>query len=66
MRSFTTIICLSALQLIISCGGSSTSETKNVFGVDDRETITYPSGYLSAVGRLDSGCTGTLIDKDLF
>ncbi len=41
------------------------AEPKNVFSHDDREQISYPTYPFSAIGRLDSGCTGTLISDQL-
>ena len=42
----------------------SDSETKNIFGPDNR-TLLPDQGSYRAVGRLDSGCTGVLIGKRL-
>lgn len=43
---------------------STASEVKNIFGADDRTVVPdlYP---FTAVGRLDSGCTGSLISEHL-
>lgn len=41
------------------------SQLANVFSYDDREEIEYPIYPFSSIGRLDSGCTGTLISDQL-
>ncbi len=55
---------VSAFLIIAACGKTPASNTDNVFGPDNRED-TQDSGVNRAVGRLDSGCTGTLIGKNL-
>ncbi len=50
--------------ITFGCGKPSASRTDNVFGPDNREE-TQDNGIYRAVGRLDSGCTGTLIGKNL-
>jgi protease YdgD len=48
-----------------ACGrASNISETKNTFGADDRTDVPDTAPY-RALGRLDSGCTGTLIGSRL-
>src|SRR5262249_53837740 len=47
------------------CGGlPDASVTHNIFGPDNRETPAAGRPY-SAVGRLDAGCTGTLVSNSL-
>jgi V8-like Glu-specific endopeptidase len=41
------------------------SQITNVFGEDDREVVDATSYPYSAIGRLDSGCTGALISPTL-
>jgi protease YdgD len=62
------------LSLVILLGGcgeplstdrSSSARLQNVFGQDDRVDIARPTYPLSAIGRLDSGCTGTFISPRL-
>jgi V8-like Glu-specific endopeptidase len=57
---------LAALILIAGCGRHSedASSIKNIFGSDDRSVVPDQFPY-TAVGRLDSGCTGTLISDTL-
>lgn len=57
---------LSGLALA-SCGHkiSADATPKNIFGQDERKLITQATAPYSSVGRLDSGCTGTLIGKRL-
>lgn len=53
------------LVLMIACGRATpASRTANVFGPDNREE-TQDGGIYRAVGRLDSGCTGTLVGRNL-
>lgn len=51
-----------------ACGGTGTStddsRVKNVFGTDDRETAPLAAPW-RAMGRIDVGCTGTLIGRRL-
>ena len=48
------------------CGhASNDATTKNIFGPDDRKLITQSAAPYSSMGRLDVGCTGTLIGKRL-
>lgn len=61
---FFCFLALSLLFFAISCGSSSTSQTKNVFGTDQRIATPGTAPY-TAVGRLDVGCTGTLIGRRL-
>lgn len=61
------IISVSIFALVASgCGNNEpASEAKNIFGTDSRQelkTTTFPG---SAVGRLDIGCTGSMIGKKL-
>lgn len=47
-----------------ACGKSSQTEPKNIFGRDNRETITSLASPYDAVGRIEeSGCSATLIGK---
>jgi V8-like Glu-specific endopeptidase len=57
---------LVVLTLFVGCGGQQddTSAVKNIFGADDRTVVPDQFPY-TAVGRLDSGCTGTLIGDNL-
>ncbi len=53
------------LVVICACGQATpASETSNIFGPDNRVTPD-DSGPYKAIGRLDSGCTGTLVGKNL-
>ena len=60
------IFLLAALTFIVGCGGQKedSSSIKNIFGTDDRTVVPDQFPY-TAVGRLDSGCTGTLISDTL-
>src|SRR5690606_36087824 len=53
--------------LLLSCSGPTNdgSGTKNVFGYDDREAMTSSAQPWSAIGKLSTGCTGTLIGRRL-
>lgn len=53
-----------ALMMASACGRPTTSQTANVFGPDNREETT-DGGIFRAVGRLDSGCTGTVVGRNL-
>jgi protease YdgD len=50
---------------LTGCGREQGSQTENIFGPDNRETADSSSRPYSAVGRLDNGCTGTLIGRRL-
>src|SRR4051812_3772774 len=52
--------------LLAACGQQTPtpSEPRNIFGIDARQTPPDTTPY-QAVGRLDAGCTGTLIGKRL-
>lgn len=61
----TTWQLVSALALTVTaCSRGDESQLKNTFGTDDRVSSPDAAPY-RAVGRLDSGCTGTLIGKRL-
>lgn len=62
--TYKYLILISSL-LVTSCGSSSSSSPKNIFGTDDRKIINESSSPFSSIGRLDVGCTGTLIGKKL-
>lgn len=56
--------------LVLGCGssapnGGEASDLENVFGTDDRTDITSQDRPLSAIGRLETGCTGTMVGKSL-
>ncbi len=55
---------VAAMLSAAACGRGSSSEVENVFGPDNRETPQDAAPF-RAVGRLDSGCSGTLIGKRL-
>lgn len=55
---------LTALAVLSGCGKGSSS-TKNVYGVDDREWVTTRDFPYSMIGKLDSGCTGTIVGRKL-
>jgi len=40
------------------------TETRNIFGKDDRIAVTSTSYPWRAIGRLSTGCTGTLIVRN--
>lgn len=46
-------------------GLSSESSTQNVFGEDNRVVLDSPAFPFTAIGRLDNGCTGTLLAPNL-
>jgi protease YdgD len=51
-----------------ACGSAASetaSETRNVFSLDNREDVLSGAYPWSAVGRIDSGCTGTLVAPQL-
>lgn len=63
---------LLAALLILQCArpdgdspSGDDSRLHNVFGEDDRVIVENPSYPFTAIGRLDSGCTGTLISTQL-
>lgn len=45
--------------------GQPSSQIKNVFGRDDRIEVTEATGTFTSIGRLDSGCTGSVIAPNL-
>jgi V8-like Glu-specific endopeptidase len=47
------------------CGTETASRLGNTFGPDNRVDLTEVQAPYSAIGRLDSGCTGTLIGSRL-
>ncbi len=67
----TGILLFIAVALLsLGCGHDSHddfagSQFKNVFGVDNREDITSLDYPWSAIGRLDNGCSGTLVGRKL-
>ena len=62
---FKRRICvLSCILLSTSCGKKS-SDPKNIFGSDERHWVTSRAYPFSAVGKLDFGCTGSLVGKRL-
>jgi len=59
-------LCLGMTLALAACGRSRTSShLNNIFGPDDRKEVATNSYPWSAVGRLDSGCTGTLVGHSL-
>lgn len=58
------LVLISVLATLAACGRPSSSHVRNVFGPDNREDLPTGRPY-SAVGRLDSGCTGALIGRRL-
>lgn len=60
-KGFLIFYCLAEFS---SCGSPS-SETKNIFGHDDREWVTARERPYSAVGKFGAGCTGTLVGRRL-
>lgn len=68
MRSKTSSAASSALLLLtVGCGEAApdASRVDNVFGPDNREEIRSHDYPYSAIGRLDSGCTATLVGRRL-
>jgi V8-like Glu-specific endopeptidase len=66
MLRFAVIFGLASLAA--ACGSRSSkspSDSDNVFGRDNREMIESREYPWSAIGRLDSGCTGTLVGRRL-
>ncbi|MBF0440839.1 MAG: trypsin-like peptidase domain-containing protein [Oligoflexales bacterium] len=54
------------LFLTVGCGDNgSQGKPHNIFGKDDRRDISSSEYPWSSVGRLDFGCTGTLVGKRL-
>jgi protease YdgD len=53
-----------SIMIVAGCGGASVSRTANVFGQDHRQTPPDTAPF-TAVGRFDSGCSGTLIGRRL-
>lgn len=49
---------------VVACGVDDASHTSNIFGPDHRETPAHVAPY-TAIGRLDVGCTGTLVGRRL-
>lgn len=62
--SFTSLFLLTTAAVLNACGHQDRSQVKNSFGSDDRVAAPDAAPY-RAVGRLDSGCTGTLIGHRL-
>jgi protease YdgD len=66
-----SLLNLLATLLLLQCarpdrdGASDNNQLHNVFGEDDRVVIENPSYPFTAIGRLDSGCTGTLLSPQL-
>ncbi len=50
---------------IFGCNVSKKSEPRNVFGTDNRVLVSDGSAPFSSIGKLDVGCTGTMIGKKL-
>jgi protease YdgD len=62
-----SIVCFLLVAAFTSaCGNQNgdVSKTKNIFGTDERTVVAEQFPY-TAIGRLDSGCTGTLISDTL-
>jgi protease YdgD len=62
-----SIVCyLLVAAFTAACGNQNgnVSKTKNIFGTDERTVVVEQFPY-TAIGRLDSGCTGTLISDTL-
>jgi V8-like Glu-specific endopeptidase len=57
--------CVLVALLACGCGRSDPALVKNSFGPDNRVDLTNLSSPFTAIGRIDSGCTGTLIGKRL-
>lgn len=58
---FTALVSSFVLQ---SCDKPA-SESKNIFGKDDRELITATTHPFSTLGKLDNGCSGSLVGERL-
>lgn len=56
---FLTIVAMTG------CGSQSASDTKNIFGTDNRQPIASSSQPWTSIGRMNNGCTATLIDARL-
>lgn len=65
MNSFFSFSLLTIMTLTACGQATNESKTKNIFGPDDRKLITQSAAPYNAIGRLDVGCTGTLIGKRL-
>ena len=49
----------------VGCSKDTGSHSKNIFGSDNRVLVTNATEPFSAIGKLDNGCTGTMIGKRL-
>jgi protease YdgD len=56
--------CIALALSALSCGRAN-SKIKNTYGQDDRVWVTSHEHPFSALGKLNNGCTGTLIGKKL-
>ena len=57
------LVCL-VLLWTPSCSTQTPSNSKNIFGQDDRIPLQLGSSLGSAVGRFTSGCTGSLVGRN--
>ena len=64
-KATVSIMTLGFLMVFLTTCGKNSSQPKNIFGQDDRRWITSTEYPYSALGKLDSGCTGTLVGKRL-
>ncbi|MCX6124807.1 MAG: trypsin-like serine protease [Proteobacteria bacterium] len=64
LHKFSSVLALVAA-ISLGCGKSRPSNVKNVFGPDNRTELNDLKAPWTAIGRIDSGCTGTLIGKRL-
>ena len=51
--------------MIKSCGAPSNSEQKNIINEDTRVKVTSDVFPMSAMARIDSGCSGGIVGKHL-
>ena len=56
-----------AVLWLAGCGSAKRNgaDLKNVFGVDERQEVTTGSYPWRAIGLVSTGCTGTLVSRDL-
>lgn len=59
-------LCVAVALVGFGCGRrESASRVANIFGPDNREDVTSSAMPWSTIGRVDSGCTGTLVGRRL-
>lgn len=61
------LLCGLLFTVVLGCSDASedVGQTKNVFGPDDRQSISTDVYPWRTIGKLNVGCTGTLVSRDL-